>query len=259
MNSIMMESAYAREMDYINRALQTLAKAVGPAAWSWKSYPAFHSNAGQEFVWHKSLDTPLVTLRPDEQPESRVVALDDYARPFYIPGGYLGIWTPAAKGDASKDKAMIYAFDPDMLTPIDAESLPAQEPFERFGLRVNGSPLARIAIAGSLEAGSHRIATGTVLDAIDSLLVVVGYRRPSSPASVAIYDYQFSRGKVIVYPQDWFTAKNFDLRCQWITSVTRHPRSQRFIGHGIRLGTFELTEDGRNLSRWLRGSENGAR
>jgi hypothetical protein len=56
---------------------------------------------------------------------------------------------------------------------------------------------------------------------------------------------------VTVLPQNWFTANKFDIGYQWITRVSRDPATGRIIGGGIRIGSFELTENGMGLERWL--------
>ena len=52
-------------------------------------------------------------------------------------------------------------------------------------------------------------------------------------------------------PQTWFTAGKYDIGYQWITRVTRDPATGRILGGGIRIGNFELAEDGMGLERWI--------
>ena len=55
-------------------------------------------------------------------------------------------------------------------------------------------------------------------------------------------------GVVEVLPQRWFTAKDFDVGPQWISRVTRDPETHRLVGEGVRIGGFELTEDGCDIA-----------
>jgi hypothetical protein len=60
----------------------------------------------------------------------------------------------------------------------------------------------------------------------------------------------FNKKIVDIYPQKWFTADKFDTGYEWITRITRDKDTGRFIGDGIRIGKFELCDDGMNLLRW---------
>jgi hypothetical protein len=58
-------------------------------------------------------------------------------------------------------------------------------------------------------------------------------------------------GLVEVLPQRWFTPRKFELGYQWVTRVTRDPESHHIIGEGVRMGSFELSDDGSDLRRWI--------
>src|SRR5580692_9534520 len=65
---------------------QQLEQTVGPAPWYWKTFPAFHSAAGQRFVWtHHGDEGPVgyvVSLAPEQEPDKPCMALNTYCRPF---------------------------------------------------------------------------------------------------------------------------------------------------------------------------------
>ena len=50
---------------------------------------------------------------------------------------------------------------------------------------------------------------------------------------------------------DWFNTEEWDMDYQWISRVARDPKTQKFIGEGIRMGVFQLDETGKNLDKWL--------
>lgn len=77
---------------------QQLARTVGPAPWYWKTFPEFHSVAGQRFVWtHHGDEGPVgyvVSLSLEQEPDKPRLALNTYCRPFVASPGCLGIWCP---------------------------------------------------------------------------------------------------------------------------------------------------------------------
>src|ERR1700687_3508129 len=61
---------------------EEIARAVGPAPWYWKTFPAFKSSSGQSFVWtHQEEPGPLgfvVSLSLEQEPEKPRLALNTY-------------------------------------------------------------------------------------------------------------------------------------------------------------------------------------
>ena len=181
-----------------------------------------------------------------------VLALGYYARPFCIPNGLLGIWAPRIHSIA------IWAFDPEELKEIEWNRLDGMQ-VDRAGtpghdVLVNGNPIAELRAGASLAPGVREFKSHQAFADLDSLLTVADYARSLSDAHCAIYDFRFSADTMVVYPQEWFNNRDYDIGYQWITRVARHPTSSRFIGDGFRIGTFELSDDGCHLARWLRGS-----
>ncbi len=50
---------------------------------------------------------------------------------------------------------------------------------------------------------------------------------------------------------DWFNMEEWDLDYQWICRIAREPKTQKFIGEGIRMGIFELGKTGKKLEQWI--------
>ena len=114
------------------------------------------------------------------------------------------------------------------------------------------TPLAEMEISSRLTAGTHTVEVPPELLGIDELLLIGPYPATSNDdAACAILVLHPRAGEVTVLPQTWYTANKCDIGYQWITRVTRDPASGRIIGGGIRIGNFELTEDGTGLERWL--------
>jgi len=75
--------------------------------------------------------------------------------------------------------------------------------------------------------------------------------KSNDEAACAVAALRPRAGEVTVLPQTWYTANKCDVGYQWITRVTRDPATGRIIGGGIRIGNFELTEDGMRVERWI--------
>jgi hypothetical protein len=54
-----------------------------------------------------------------------------------------------------------------------------------------------------------------------------------------------------VVPQRWFTGNAFEVGRQWIARVARDHSSHRLVGEGVRIGSFELSSDGMQITDWI--------
>jgi hypothetical protein len=106
-----------------------------------------------------------------------------------------------------------------------------------------------------LPAGVHEDFTLRTAVAIDELLLLAA-RSPSSDddPALAIYVWEPGNGTVTVLPQGWFTRAAHDLGYEWVTQIARDPKSGRIFGTGIRVGSFELEDDGMTIRRWFTGA-----
>jgi hypothetical protein len=87
---------------------------------------------------------------------------------------------------------------------------------------------------------------------LDELLLVSSRpARNRDDAACNVYVLYPQAGLVQVLPQRWFTATQYDVGRQWISRVARDPASHRLIGDGVRMGAFELSEDGCDLAEWI--------
>src|SRR5262249_24932057 len=108
-------------------------------------------------------------------------------------------------------------------------------------------PLSQFSIPVGLRAGDSSLSMPSEFHSIKELLIVS--QHAGDDAKTGIYAVYPQLGRVEVFPQRWF--KGFDEGYQWISRVTRNPLSRVFIGDGVRIGKFELTEDGCHLARWI--------
>ena len=112
--------------------------------------------------------------------------------------------------------------------------------------------MAEFEIPTTLAEGTHPFEFPEEFKPITELLLVTSTpsTEPENP-SAAIFVLYPHAGLIEVLPQKWFTPMKFNIGHQWITRVTRDPESHRIIGDGIRIGSFELTDDGKDLRRWI--------
>lgn len=106
-----------------------------------------------------------------------------------------------------------------------------------------------------LSAGVHEGHTPRTHVDIDELLVLAAVpSRDDDDPALAIYAWEPARGTVTVLPQRWLTPATHDLGYEWVTQVVRNPSTGRIVGDGIRLGTFELDDDGTRVRTWFTGA-----
>jgi len=175
-----------------------------------------------------------------------LLALNTYCCPFLVPETRLGIWCP------EPGYLRLLCFDPDQLAAFPIHDVAGW--FKRSQDRIYSAtaPLAEMEISSRLAAGIHRIEIPPEFRSLDELLLVGPYPAANNDdAACAILALHPRAGDVTLLPQTWFTANKCDTGYQWITRVTRDPATGRIIGGGIRIGNFELTEDGTGLERWI--------
>jgi len=163
-----------------------------------------------------------------------------------MPESRLGIWGP------EPGYLRLLCFDPDQLAAFPLRDVAGW--FKRSQDRIYSAtaPLAEMEISSRLAAGRHAVEVPEEFRGLDELLLIGSYPAASNAAAAcAVLALHPQAGEVTVLPQTWFTAGKYDLGYQWITRVTRDPATGRIIGGGIRIGNFELTEDGTGLERWI--------
>jgi len=179
--------------------------------------------------------------------------LNTYCRPFVIPPERLGIWCPEQAAQQLGDPYLrVLCFDPDQLQEFPLEDVAGW--FKQSNERIYSAaePAAEFEVSCALTAGIHRIQTPPEFHAVDELLMIAS--RPAAnkdEPSAAVLVLRPKTGEVEVLEQKWFTANRCDVGYQWIARVARDPVTGRIVGDGIRLGKFELSEDGQDVARWL--------
>jgi hypothetical protein len=233
-----------------SRQRELIENAVGPAPWYWKTFPPPEASSGQEFEWRYHGDEGelpyLVTLGLAQEPHTPRLALNTYCRAFNLPSKMLGIWCPEPR------TVRLLCFDPDQLKAFSFVDIVGW--FKQSTERVYSAtePLAEFEISSTLPEGVHKVEVPEPFRALDELLLLTSYpARTRDDAACAIYVLYPHAGLVEVVPQKWFTPSQYDIGRQWISRVARDPDSHRILGEAVRVGNFELSEDGKQVERWL--------
>jgi hypothetical protein len=233
-----------------NRLLRLLKQTVGPAPWYWETFPYLQGAAGQRFTWqHHGSDGPLaylVTLNLRSEPDKPRLALNSYCRPFAVEPHRLGLWCPEGRN------LRFVLFELDQLKMFSYEEVAGW--FKQSNERIYSAtaPLAEFEISAMLAEGTHPIAVPPEFQGIKELLLTTPYKAMTKDdPAVAIYVVYPHAGLVEVLPQRWFTANQFDIGPQWITKIVRDPVSGRIVGHAMRVGSFELSENGCDLAAMI--------
>jgi hypothetical protein len=143
-------------------------------------------------------------------------------------------------------------FDPDSLKPFDYIEIAGW--FKNSGERIYAAtaPIAEFTVPITLQEGTHPFSFPEELQSVEELLIATAL--PSTAAdesSLAVFVLYPHAGLIEVLPQRWFTPRKFELGQQWVSRVARDPESHRIVGEGVRIGTFELTDDGKDVRRWI--------
>lgn len=224
-----------------------LQQTVGPAPWYWESFPPISGAAGQHFVWQFHGTTGplgyLVSLSLSTEPDVPRLALNTYVRPFAVTGSRFGVWCPQGR------YLRMAMFDAEQLKPFDFEVVAGW--FKQSTERIYSAtePVCDFEFDGMLPQGTHPVEFPKEFHGIDEMHLVSSYpAKAKNEPHAAIYVAYPQAGLIEVLPQRWYTAEEFQLGYQWISRVARDPVTHRLVGEGVRIGGFELTEDGCNLA-----------
>lgn len=233
-----------------DKRLALLQHSTGPSPWHWKTFPVVHSASGETLVWtHHGNDGELaylVTLGREQEPSKPRLALNTFCVPFSIPPNRLGIWCP------EPGALRILCFDPAQLAAFSFAEIVGWFKQSNDKIYAATAPLAELELSTRLPEGTHKLDVPEEFHALDELLLISSRpAKANDDAAANIYVLHPQAGLVQVLPQRWFTPEKYEVGRHWIARVARDPQSNRLIGEGIRMGTFELADDGCQLAEWI--------
>ncbi|MGE5113462.1 MAG: hypothetical protein ACM3JB_21570 [Acidobacteriaceae bacterium] len=229
---------------------EIIASAVGPAPWSWETFPRPTGVSGKRYEWRfhpqGSELAYLVTLHLPGELDKPRLALNTYCRPFLINSDAFGVWCPEGRN------LRFVAFDPDSLKAFEFIEIAGWFKNSSERMYAATAPIAEFSIPTTMPAGTNEFKFPEEFQPVRELLTVTALPSTAADeASAAVFVLYPHAGLVEVLPQKWFTPRKFDLGYQWITRVSRDPESHHIIGDGIRMGSFELNDEGTGLLRWI--------
>ncbi|HET9029764.1 MAG TPA: hypothetical protein VFN49_06270 [Candidatus Aquilonibacter sp.] len=181
--------------------------------------------------WTKDDRAPFSSLRRDGVP---ALSLDFYCFTLAL-DIHLLVWhatrTPTQPTGVHME---IYDFDR-LVESSDQRPLPSRGP-----IRARTTPTASLDFKPLYE-GSAEYAFPQQMRQLDELLFFNAGR------STTLWHLQPARGRLSVYPQDWFNSGDWDYGYEWPTRVARDAETGVVFGEGIRIGYFALSPTMRTL------------
>jgi hypothetical protein len=242
-------------MDIADDNLSKLVRSsTGPAPWYWETFPSPTGASGKKYVWRFHPQGTelafLVTLHlPDELDRPRL-ALNTHCRPFLINSDTFGVWCPEGRN------LRFVAFDPDSLKPFDFVEIAGWFKSSSERIYATTPPISEFSLPTTLGEGTHSHQFPSDFESMTELLVANAL--PSTAAddpSAAVFVLYPHAALMEVLPQKWFTPRQYKLGQQWISRVTRDPETHRIVGECVRVGLFELTDDGNEVRKWIEKEE----
>jgi hypothetical protein len=238
--------------DKTNR-LSLLQNSTGPSPWYWNTFPLVQSKSGEKYVWtfhgEQGDLAYLVTLGLESESSRPRLALNTFCVPFAIEPNRLGIWCP------EPGALRLMCFDPDQLAGFSFNMIVGW--FKQSAEKVYSAtePVSELELSMRLPEGTHKIEVPEEFRTLDELLLVASRAaKTRDDAAASIFVLYPQAGLVQVLPQRWFTLNKYEVGKQWIARVVRDPETQRLLGDGVRMGSFQLTEDGGEIEEWMETS-----
>jgi hypothetical protein len=228
-----------------------LDKAPGPSPWYLQDGPVAFESSHPLLSWRAPVDngehlagTHLVTAAGDV-----LLIVGHYCYLASLGLDRLLIWWNAFHNGLIK----MYILDLKILAPIPESVGPtralrtAPDP-----VYFNGPSVAESVVGAFTEPGHHSLSLPPAFSEVDEILVLAQFARTNAASHhLAAYSLRPALGQMAVYPQDWFNQSDYDFGYQWVSKLTREPRTKRLCGKGVRIRDFVLDSTNRQVDHWL--------
>lgn len=223
---------------------------TGPSPWFWETFPEARGGGPRRYRWRfhgqeEGLQY-LVTLHGEGEPDRPRLALNTHCRPFAMDEGRIGVWCTQGQ------ELRFACFELDRMQAFGLEEIAGWFSPSSERIYAATAPIAEFYASAEAEPGIHTLVVPESFRTVDELLAPANYPSPEkNDPAFAIFVVFPQAGLIEVLPQNWITRVNYDVSNHWITRAARDPETGRIVGELSRVGVFELTENGRDFSRWL--------
>jgi len=235
--------------------ISTVRVALGPSPWAWTNRS--HVMNDRKYLFRALGEGPdLAGVTQIINESNQALLLLDfgcYAR--LINDGTCLLWWEGGSKEARVIEFRIFAFPE--LNPINDPFSAAKEMRKKKDHTTFLPSTSTLSIPAWLTEGIHVLETPDAFLQFEETLVLADHQPGADgwkKACRAIFAFDWVGRKIQVIPQDWFNTGNYDFGYQWIARVARTTDGS-IVGDGIRLGSFELDQSGKQVKRWLSQNE----
>jgi hypothetical protein len=225
---------------------------MGPSPWAWKDRAQVMGGSKYRFRDLEATDglSGITKILNDKDETLLLLDFQCYAR--FLDDATCLLWWDTDSKDNKSLEFRCFSFE--NLSEI-AEPLTAAKKMRERKEKVSGLPSNIIAMSVPcfLSEGKHPITPPQDYRQFEETLALAEYHPGANGFNQsfrAIFVFDWVKGEVQVIPQEWFNHGAYDLGYQWIARVARMSNGV-IVGEGVRLGSFELDETGRQVKTWL--------
>jgi len=231
-------------------------KVPGPSPWYLKA-GKFYSSKSQDYFWkhENSSDLSGITRMINSNGKT-VIILDFQCYIKHMEVDKFLIWHEYIPNDKKIENGCIEfkILELDKLSEFQnyrESALNMRKERISIGIADKNGLVSECSISLQSE-GKHKIESPDPFNFFEEVLVLSDYSEGKSnhfdSMYRAVYSFQFSKGFVEVFPQDWFNNGGLDFGYQWITQITRR-NDGKLCGNGIRIDDFLLDETNKKLQK----------
>ena len=231
---------------------QILDTVPGPSPWYLRNAPPFPTSSHGPLTWRDIAGDRCVGKVALSDRRGNAYLVVDFQTYFMaLPNGRAILWSTDALANMR-----FSIVEPDRFEIINATD--ACHELKSSGRRVmfRGGEVSSMTVPTSLPDGPNEVVFPPDFTTLPELLVLVhstanGVSDFFQSMHLCIWSVQPSANRIDVYRQDWFNRGAYDFGYQWITRVARDPDTQRVVGEGERLRSFQLDASMQNVEQWL--------
>jgi hypothetical protein len=235
--------------------ITTVRVALGPSPWAWTNRSHVMANHKYRFrALGEGKDYAGVTQVINES-EQTILLLDFGCYARLMDDATCLLWWEGGSKESRLIEFHIVAFNEMRAIPDPFSA--AKEMRERKEFTTPITSTAFLSINPWMAQGEYPLKCSDQFSRFEETLVLADHQSGGNgwdKAYRAIFVFDWVQRKITILPQDWFNDGKYDFGYQWIARVARTTTGS-IVGDGIRLGSFELDESGKQVKHWLAQNE----